>query len=83
MIIRFAVIGAAIALAVTAAGAHQSSKSGEEKLGRIAAEQQPQGYRLPAQEIWTVLPDHRTRGRDAGNVELAHEGMGHCQSCHL
>jgi len=81
MIIRFAVIGGLVALAVSAAGAHQ--KSNEAKLSVITAEQPLQNYRIPADETWTVLPDHRKSGRDVPGVELAHEGMGHCRHCHL
>jgi len=82
MLIRFAIIGGAVAFAVTAAGAHQIQNSVHGKLGQAEAEPVLWSSHVPAGQIPTVFPDGWKSERDAGGDKLAHEGMGHCRHCH-
>jgi hypothetical protein len=82
MLIRFAVIGGAVALAVSAAGAHQIQKIDHGKLNQATAEQLLWSYQVPVGQMPAVFPDGRNSEHDADGDKVAHEGMGHCRHCH-
>ena len=82
MLIRIALVTAAVALGATVACAHQAYKADHGQLNLATAEKLLSTYPVSAVGLAAVFPDGSKSGQDADSVKVAWPHMGRCRSCH-
>jgi hypothetical protein len=82
MLIRISLVGAAVALGITAAGAHQSYNIERGQMNVAAAEKLLLNYLGTAGRIPMLFPNSSTTGQDANKVATPGERL-RCALCHF
>ena len=82
MLIRISLVAAAVALGVSAAGAHQSYNIERGQINVAMAEKLLLNYLDSAGQIPMVFPQSSTTGQDANKVAMPGERL-RCAICHF